>query len=239
MIQYFQILKTRNFSKGNLMKIETRPLENFTKVSFRDFGKLILIQGSTPSLTIEADEELLPEIISEVRGDTLTLGFAEDWIERLGKMITSIFSSKNYDITYTLTVVDLSKIKISGKCDLECESLTADSLELNISGLGNMSFSHLDCNTLDVQISGRGYFSAAGRASDVNLRITGSADYQAGNLASHNMRIVISGQGEAEVRVEEKLDITISGVGHVNYYGNPKLRQVISGVGKSKRLNET
>jgi hypothetical protein len=69
------------------------------------------------------------------------------------------------------------------------------------------------------------------------VRISGSGEYLAGDLARQSLRMVISGQGNATVRVAENLDITISGLGQVNYYGRPKLRQVISGLGKSKRLN--
>ena len=220
------------------MKTETRNVENFNRIKFKDFGKLILIQGEEESLTIEADEELLPELISEVRGTTLHLGIAEDWLNRIGKVVSSIFNNKTHKVTYTLTFKDLEKIGVSGQCNLECESLETSQLELNISGMGDMTFKHLDCDSLDMHISGRGEFSAAGRADYQEVRISGSGEYETPHLAGKTAKVVISGQGNATLRVEESLEITISGLGQVNYYGRPKLRQVISGMGKSKRLNE-
>lgn len=220
------------------MKKETRTVENFDKINFKDFGSLILIQGDQESLTIEANEELHPELIAEVHDKTLVLGFGDDWLTRIGKLISRTFSNNEYKVTYTLTFIDLKKISISGKCDLTCETLSTDDLKLTVSGMGDIAFSHLDCNVLDVSISGRGEFSAAGRADQQKIRISGSGEYQAPDLASKSLKIAISGQGNANVRVEENLDITISGLGQVNYYGRPKLRQVISGLGKSKRLNE-
>jgi hypothetical protein len=221
-----------------MMKTESRPIESFDKINFKDFGKLILTQGDQEALTIEADEELLPELISEVRDGTLILGVDDDWVNRIGKVISSIFDHKEHKVTYTLTCVDLEKISISGNCTLECNVFKTAALKLNVSGLGDLRFNHLDCDSLDMRISGRGEFEAAGRADDQQVRISGSGEYEAPDLTSKDVKIVISGQGNATVRVEESLDITISGLGQVNYYGRPKLRQVISGMGKSKRLND-
>ena len=220
------------------MKKEVRPVENFTKIRFKDFGTLYLTQGEQESLTIEADQQLLDELTAEVRDGTLFLGVEDDWLDRIGKAISSLVSGDQRKVYYHLTVKELEQIHISGNCKLECESLKSDDLGIRVSGLGDLTFEHLDCSTLDVRISGRGEFSAAGRADEQQVRISGSGEYQAGDLASQSMRVVISGQGNATVRVAENLDITISGMGQVNYYGRPKLRQVISGLGKSNRLND-
>jgi len=221
------------------MIVETRHIETFNKISFRDFGVLILTQGESESLTIEADQELLSELTAEVRGDTLVLGIDDDWLNRIGKVISSVFNSEERKVIYHLTFKDISEIKVSGKCTLQCNSLTADKLKLKISGLGNITIEQLDCKVLDSTISGRGNFRLSGRADEHKLRISGSADVESSNLASQSAQITISGQGNATVRVQDSLDITISGMGQVNYYGHPKIRQVISGFGKSKRLNET
>jgi len=219
------------------MKKEIRPVSNFTKVRFKDFGTLYLAQGEEESLAIEAEEQVLEELTSEVRNGTLTLGIGDDWWDRIGKVISSVFSGEQSKVNYYLTVKELEEFNISGNCKLECDSLKSESLALRVSGLGDLAFAQLECTKLDVRISGRGEFTAAGRADQQEVRISGSGEYMAANLASQSLRLVISGQGNATVRVEESLDITISGLGQVNYYGRPKLRQVISGLGKSKRLN--
>jgi len=221
-----------------MMITETRQITTFNKISFRDFGTLILTQGESESLTIEADQELLSELITEVHGDTLVLGIDDDWLNRIGKVISSVFNNEERKVIYHLIFSDISEIKMSGKCTLKCNALTADTLVLKVSGLGNFAIDQLDCNSLESSISGRGDFTLSGRANDQKLRISGSGDVDASNLTSQSAQITISGQGNATVRVQDSLDITISGLGQVNYYGHPKIRQVISGFGKSKRLNE-
>ena len=220
------------------MEKETRVIQSFDKIRFKDFGNLILTQGDHESLTIEADAELMAELISEVRDDTLVLGVDDDWFNRIGKVFSSILSHKGHKVNYYLTFVNLHKINISGQCHLSCPSLETDHFKLNISGMGNLDFDHLNCDALEVNISGRGEFNAAGRADNQHVRISGSSDYDAADLVSKSVRVAISGQGNAKVWAEDDLDITISGLGQVNYRGRPKLRQVISGMGKSRRIDD-
>ena len=220
------------------MEKETRIIQSFDKIRFKDFGNLILTQGDQESLIIEADAELLNELISEVRDDTLVLGIEDDWFSRIGKVFSSILSSKGHKVNYYLTFVNLHKVNISGQCHLTCPSLETDKMKFNISGMGNLELDHLACDELEVSISGRGEFKAAGTADSQNIRISGSSDYEAAGLASKSVRVAISGQGNADVWVEDELDISISGLGQVNYRGRPKLRQVISGLGKSRRIDD-
>ena len=220
------------------MQQQTRVIGSFDKIRFKDFGNLILTQGDQESLTIEADAELLDELISEVRDGTLVLGVDDDWLNRIGKVFSSLLSSKGHKVNYYLTFVNLQKINISGQCRLTCPSLETDKLKLNISGMGNLNFDRITCNELDVSISGRGEFAAAGSAGSQRIRISGSADYEAADLNSRSVQVAISGQGNAKVWAQDDLDIAISGLGQVNYRGRPKLRQVISGVGKSRRIDD-
>lgn len=212
--------------------------EQFNKISCRDYGKLYLAQGDVTSLEIEADQELLSDIIAEVQGDTLVLGLDSDWFGGFGKVLKSMFDGTDRKVSYYLTVPDIDKLSISGNINLTCEQFKSDDLTIKVSGLGHITMSQLECDALEVLISGRGEFAAAGRADHQSVRISGSGEYETPNLSSQSMRIVISGQGNATVRVSEHLDINISGLGQVNYYGHPKLHQVISGLGKSKRLND-
>ena len=212
--------------------------EPFTRVNCRDIGSLFLTQGEEPALMVDADQELLSELVVEVRGDCLELGLEENWLSQMGKVVSSFLNNTERKVIYHLTVADLDQISISGKINLACESFNTDALTLRVSGLGELNFTHLDCNTLESIISGRGEFSAAGRANHQTIRISGSGEYEAPHLTSQKIKIVISGQGNATLKVQDQLDITISGIGQVNYIGSPKLRQVISGFGKSKRLND-
>jgi hypothetical protein len=55
------------------MATETREVNNFHRVHMQDFGMLEIAQGAQESLTVEADEETLKRIFTEVEDGTLTL----------------------------------------------------------------------------------------------------------------------------------------------------------------------
>ncbi len=219
------------------MASETRIIDQFSKINFKDFGTLILSQGDRESLTIEAEEALLPDLISEVRDGTLSLGFKEDWFKRFGKMISAIITREEGEVTYYLTCTNLEKVSISGKCTLSCDALETDTLKIVVAGYGKLSLDHLDCNSLELSISGRGELAAAGRADRQVIRISGSGEIRTPELITQTAQIAISGQGNATLHVEETLSIAISGLGHVNYYGDPTVKQAISGIGHVKKLN--
>jgi hypothetical protein len=219
------------------MASETRTIERFTRINFKDFGSLVLSQGDHESLTIEADEDLLADLLSDVRDETLFLGFKDDWFNRIGKIVSSIFTGEDLKVTYYLTCVNLEQISISGKCTLTSDSLSTDKLRIKVAGLGNLTFANLDCNTLEYDISGRGELKAKGRAGHQEIRISGSGEVQAPDLISQSARVAISGQGNITLSAAESLSVTISGIGYVNYHGSPNVSQIVSGIGNVKRLN--
>ena len=53
---------------------ETRSVSGFDSVAMSGSGKLVIEQGETESLTITADDNLLPRLPAEVRGGELHLG---------------------------------------------------------------------------------------------------------------------------------------------------------------------
>jgi len=57
------------------IKTETRPVNSFNRVSVQNYGDVVLEQGDLEGLVIEADEEILPRIKSNVRDGRLILGF--------------------------------------------------------------------------------------------------------------------------------------------------------------------
>src|SRR5262245_33803264 len=72
---------------------EPRNVSGFREVVLKGSGNLNIEVTGTESLTIEADDNLLPYLTSDVSGNRLTLGTKDN---------TNVSPSK--EITYTLTV---------------------------------------------------------------------------------------------------------------------------------------
>lgn len=204
---------------------ETRRVSGFDAVELSGIGTLIIEQGSAEALEITADENIMPYLRSEVVGANLQLGTDE--------FINLLPSS---DITYHLTVKNLTTIETSGLGNIEMESLDTDQLKLAISGSGTMKIGDLSAKMLSLEISGMGDVYLSGEVEDQRIKISGTGNYQAGDLFSRTAVIDISGSGSAEIWAADNLDLDISGMGDLSYYGEPILNTDISGMGNIKSL---
>ena len=71
---------------GNV-QTETRTVRNVNEVELREQGTLVIEQGATESLTIEAEDNILPLLLARVEGGTLILDTHAETIVRPKKEI--------------------------------------------------------------------------------------------------------------------------------------------------------
>jgi hypothetical protein len=205
---------------------ESRRLVSFDTVEFNSIGTLIIEQGDTDSLDITTDKNIMKYIRSDVREGKLILS-TSDYV--------SLQPSKD-DITYHLTVKDLSTIKASGLGNIEVKALKTGNLRVEINGTGILLIDDLQANTLDLEISGEAKAEIIGSVENQTVDISGTGTYHAGDLFSHSAEIKISGSGSVEVWAVDELNLNVSGIGELSYYGDPILNTDISGTGTMKSL---
>lgn len=206
---------------------ETRQISGVERVSLMDVGNLTIIQGDEESLTVEANENLLPYLETEMRGRELVLKIRDGY--RVDSDVT---------INYTLTVADLQRISVAGAANVTSDSLEVEELTLNVSGAGNVTIDDLQAVTLRAETNGAGNFTLKGSVDSQDLTINGVGNYSAGDLQTKETRVTINGAGECTVWVDESLDVRIGGFGNLNYYGSPSVSQSISGAGGVNSLGD-
>ncbi len=205
---------------------ESREVREFDSISLSGSGSLFIAQTGEESLSIEADDNILPLLTSEVHGHQLKLGVQH-----------GVSLHPQAPIRYHLTVKDLRGLTISGAGNAQVSTLTTDELSVTISGTGDLEAPALTAGALSVTISGSGDISLAGKATTQDIRISGSGSYHAADLASDQTRVSVSGAGNATLNVRERLDARISGVGSIRYAGQPTVSKSISGAGSIRPLN--
>jgi hypothetical protein len=220
----FPVRSTKIIGSGEA-ESESRRLSGFSKVDLSGIGTLIIEQGTSESLEITADENILEYLTSDVSGSTLNLG-VRDFVSIDPKT----------DIIYHLSVKDLEKIETSGLGIVEIDSMDTTDLEIEISGSGNFTIKEFIAESLDIEVSGMGNINLAGSVEKQRIRLSGTGKYIAGNLKSSYTKIDISGSGEAEVWVIDELEADLSGVGSLRYYGSPVVSTEISGIGTLNSL---
>jgi hypothetical protein len=160
---------------GNMLT-ETRPVSGFSAIRMDGAGQLLISQGSVESLEIEAEDNLIDELTTEIQGNTLVLGFQDrPWRK-------AILPTK--PIVYTLTVTDLSELTLNGAGDLQIDSLTTDALTLEINGAGNINLAALSAQDLTVNFIGTGSIEVSGMVTNQTISLDGAGNYQAENSAN-------------------------------------------------------
>jgi hypothetical protein len=208
---------------GNVVT-ETREVSGFDKVLLSGIGDVTLIQADQESLKIEAEDNVITHITTEVQDGTLHISFDRK----------TIVPTK--PIKFTLTMKDIHSVESQGVSNVETEQINTDNLTVGISGTGNINIRNLKASQLTANISGAGNFTANGQVSDQKVTMSGAGNYDGEDLQSSTATVVISGLGRVVVWAADTLDVTISGTGGVDYYGNPQVNQQISGLGRLKQL---
>src|SRR5215210_6964181 len=128
---------------------ENRQVSGFTRIDLSGAGEVTLEQGGAESLTVEADNNVLPALTSKVSDSTL----------KLDKKPGTTVRTKN-PIRYRVTVKELTGVEVSGSGTVEAQRMTLQTLRVDISGSGvvNLSGSAVE---QDIEVSGSGRYDAA------------------------------------------------------------------------------
>ena len=200
---------------------EERSVGVVTEVALTGVGTLTVVQGDVPSLSVTADDNILPLLETETSGRKLII-----------RTKTGYSVRPNSPISYTLTVPKLEKLSISGAGNAKAERLTGDNVSVRVSGSGNAILREVTCRELTLTISGSGTTTLGGTAEKVTTKISGSGDIDAGMLKVKTADVQVSGSGTASVWATDTLNVRVSGSGDVRYKGTPKLEKKVSGSGK-------
>lgn len=208
---------------------QTRNVGHFEGVKLGMSAHLYVKQGTASAVIIEASDEALEHIKTEVSGGILVIKQDNDW---------NWWKSWKYkNIKIYVTNPTFNHISVSGSGNIQGENtLTSKTMYVGISGSGELD---LDIKTVDLEskISGSGNMNLKGSARNTQFFISGSGNLDAENLSSENCEVRISGSGNCRVQVDKNLDSRVSGSGNIYYRGNPeKLSNKSSGSGSIKKI---
>jgi len=206
---------------GNIVT-QTREVSNFDAIELSYPAEVLIKQGTAESLMIEADDNLLPDLKTEVRNGKLEVFYRRE----NGKHVTPTKTVK-----ITIVVKDLADVDFNSAGELTIEKLETDNLDVSLSGAGNLNLEDIQVKGLGVSLSGAGSMAASGSAENLDLNISGFGDFKGADLHSQVARLNISGAGSATVWVDDDLTAGISGAGSISYYGSASVSKQISGVG--------
>lgn len=203
------------------IKEETRTADAFKSISTSGSFNIYIQQGSAHDIKIETDDNLLPYIITNVKGQNLEVYVKKGY---------NIKPSKTVNVYVTME--QLEGLSSSGSGGFYSKGqLKGNKVNLAFSG-STVADLDLNADAIKVGISGSSNVKLKGNIAVANYGISGSGDIAAFDLQSDDVHIGVSGSGKVNVYAKKKLDIGVSGMGNIRYKGDPAITQSSSGMSK-------
>ncbi len=211
---------------GNV-QTETRDTGAFEAVAFEYPADITIQQGEKDTVVIQAEDDLLQQLSTEVTSGKLTIKtLVTDWKTRV---------NPTNPVKITITMKNPKEIEFAAPVGtVQVNGLQTETLKLVLSGAGQVKVSGIEVGVLDGVLSGAGDMQVAGAADEIKLLLSGTGNFNAGDLSSQKAIVELSGMGDVIVRVESELAATLSGAGSVKYFGNPRVTQTVTGAGSIK-----
>ncbi len=194
---------------GNVVT-ETRYISPFSAIVISGSVDVYLSQDEEESITIEADENLLDIITTEVEGNTLRI------YEK--KNIRQAESRKVY-----INFREINSLIADGATDVYGRSpIRAETLELGINGASDVTL-EIYVDELICRIKGAADAYLSGEAEAMIARVSGSCDLEAGKLVTQVCQVEASGASDAQVHAVVSLDAKARDSSDIEYRGNPEI----------------
>jgi hypothetical protein len=183
-----------------VFKTESREVTTFSSISFKSVGKLKVIQNGKESLTIAAEENILPMLESRVSDKTL-------YISNENK--SSIDPTK--PIEFIVEVKRLGRLDINGVGSIEVKDIQGKRLSVSLDGVGNVAIAG-NVDLLDLELSGVGSFNGADlRTKEARVRNKGVGSVVVN--ASEQLDASASGIGSIEYIGSPQIKESVKGMG--------------------------
>jgi len=227
-------------------RVENRSVSNFTGIDASGAFQITVVKGNTEGLTIEANDDVMPYVRSEVKNGVLRL-YLERNVPR---------KVNNRTVKATVVMRDLDKVSLSGACKITANDLfTSRNFEGNCSGSSDMS---INVNTGQLSIkssgssnlqikasvngdtkinaSGSSKIYLVGSAKNLTIDLSGASNFKAEDFNVGTATIKSSGSCNVTVNVTETLNVNSSGASTVNYKGSPAITVNSSGSSKVRKI---
>ena len=183
-------------------KTERREVAGFDRLLVEGAYRVEFVAGSSPSVEVEADDNLLPLIRTEVEGGRLRVhtdrGTSTQTLPRL-----------------RITAADVREIELPGASEFNLSGVRNDALKISVPGASRLR-AEGETGRLEVELAGAGLIDAeALRARQVEASCSGAGSISV--YASESLDATVSGVGIVNYAGNPpQVSSNVSGLGKVN-----------------------
>ncbi len=230
---------------GSVVRV-SRDVGDFTGVHLATTGTVHVKLGKTEGLEIEAEDNLIEYIETEVEDGTLKISTRRKFNLKAREPIEYFITVKNLDLIALSSSgdADLPQIEtrsfsivLSSSGDLKMKGLATAHLDVGISSSGDAYIEMIGAESIDAALSSSGDLQfGGGEVGDLRLTVSSSGDFEGLDLKAERARVTLSSSGDAYLWVTDDLVATLSSSGSVHYSGDPAVTKQRSSSGKVKRM---
>jgi hypothetical protein len=184
------------------LRSEVRNVSGFTGVDIGGAMEAEITVGGAYEVVIEAKQDVLPKIKTEVRGGTLYVKHDSDWNSKMSW-------KKRGKVRVTVSLPSLDNLDISGATSAKVTGVNTDKIDIDISGASAVSLE--------------------GNARSAKIDISGASNLKAIAFTTDSVDIDASGASSVKLNVTSELRADASGASSVCYSGNPRVQKDVSG----------
>lgn len=189
---------------------KTRTVSNFDGVSAGGSFDVILVKGKEGKITIEGEENIMPYIVSEVKGGTLKIKYKKNTNVRLTRRMTVTVPFNNID-----------HVSLAGSGNIKSEAvIRGEDVRFSLGGSGNI-YAKVKAENVKSSIGGSGDIKLSGKTNYLKCSIAGSGSIKGYDLETDELKASIAGSGSIKATVNKKIKATVVGSGSIYYKGNP------------------
>lgn len=191
------------------LETQIREVGTFTAIDTEGAVELKVTVGTAASVQVEAPADLLEELKTEVRGETLYIkSKPKDWLFKKGRSRPKV----------TIATPTLASLRLHGGHEVEIHGFAGGESQIKAEG------------AVDIE--------AEGELDRLTIRLAGASNGDFSRLLATHAHVTVEGVGSVVVHSTETLDATMNGVGSIKYTGTPReVSTRMNGLGRITRAD--
>ena len=192
-----------------------------TGIALAGPDRVILIEGDTLDIDVEASAEVADQLRFNLEGGTLGIGREGQWDSGMDSSAVAIIR---------VTMPAPTAFELAGSGSIE-SPIAAENVAVDIAGSGTIAIARLAARDLKADIAGSGVLRAAGTADYLELDIAGSGRGALDEVKVGDAKIDIAGSGNSAFASDGTVEGDIAGSGTIVVTGSASCNVEVAGSG--------
>jgi hypothetical protein len=221
--QDFESAFGEEIEAGDLLQLADKQLEDFDALDIGASFAVEVVAGDRFEVIVRASENVVDDVVVEVRGSTLHLGVDSSG---LFEMVRDV------ELEAVITMPELVEVDLSGASSLRFTGFESGrDFRADVSGASSLDGA-LSAGDTAVDASGASSVTLVGEGGNLRVDASGSSSVDLAGYVVQDAEIDASGASNVELDARGDLEADASGAADIRYAGEPTLGSIrTSGAG--------